>query len=125
MAQTPSAGLPVEVRHEDAEPFERVVPDLVEVPGGVPYPEEPSPPAQEPVEAPGDFLDGREQPFPIRELTDAVTGMLERPARGPAGKENATSPSSAAYAARGSSPERRSSPSNTSAKPAPAACPAS
>ena len=79
VVQSPTARLPVEVVNEDAEPLDSEGPDLVEPVGRVPDPEEPSPAAEEPVQAPHDFLDRHKQPGPGRELTEPVTGMLSRP----------------------------------------------
>jgi len=66
VTQPPTPTLAMEVGHEDRQSLERMAHDLVEGTGRVPDPEEPSPTAQEPVEAPDDFFDRHQQPGTTR-----------------------------------------------------------
>src|SRR5215211_4427425 len=73
--------------HHQDQAQQRVAPDLVEVSSRVPIPEIPGPPAQDAVDVLHDHLDWEQQPAPVGQLPDPVTGMLHRLVRGPAGKE--------------------------------------
>jgi len=77
----------VALAREPGQPFQGVLADRVEHPGGVPVAEVPAPAAQELIKLLHDPFVGQQQPFPVSDLTDPVTGMLCRLARWPAGKE--------------------------------------
>ena len=66
--------------HEQREPVVRVVLDPVEVLGGVSVMEVARSVVQVLVEVLHDVLDGQQQPFARRDLTNAVAGVLHRPA---------------------------------------------
>src|ERR687897_1224671 len=68
------------------DPQHGVLADLVELTGRVAVAERPDPAAQEGVDLLHDLLDRRSQPGPHRQEADAVTGVLRRLARRPAGK---------------------------------------
>jgi len=55
--------------------------------GRVAVPEVPDPATYEGVDLSHDDIDRHQQPGPVREFTDAVSGTLDRPAGRPAGEE--------------------------------------
>src|SRR4029077_19200082 len=87
LGESPGAPTLVAFRVEHREPHHRVASDLIEGVGGVPVAEITRPAAQEQVDLLPDLLDRSSQPGPHRHQPDAVSGMLHRPACGPAGQE--------------------------------------
>jgi hypothetical protein len=71
----------------DRQPFQRILPDLAEVAGRVAVLEIPRPAAQEVVDVLHDPLHRQQQPGPVRELPDPVSGVLHGLVRGPARQE--------------------------------------
>src|SRR6266496_391160 len=85
-AEASSAFVPLP--NEQRQPFQRIVPDLVEADSRVAVAEVLRPATQEHVDVPHHRLNTEQQPRPDRKLTDPVAGTPHRLVRGPASQEH-------------------------------------